>query len=148
MEMIVAEKQFEVGASQDRVWRLIGKVIFSSLAGMENVEILDENNFRALLRVKIAPIGLSLALRGEMVDMLPPNSFGVKLELKGLSGLVRMSQKVTMAISSVANNRTVVTCTAAAEGMGILGRILFLGQARRFAQSTFDAIEKRLKEVA
>jgi carbon monoxide dehydrogenase subunit G len=148
MELIVAEKKFEVGASQDRVWRLIGKVIFSSLAGMENVEILDENNFRAMLRVQIAHIRLSLALKGEMVDMLPPQSFGVKLEIKGLKGLVRMSQKVTMAITSVANNRSIVTCTAAAEGMGILGRILFLGQAKLFAQSTFDAIEKRLKEVA
>ena len=42
MSLEIAERRFEVEASLDRVWRLIGKVIFSCLPGMEQVEILDE----------------------------------------------------------------------------------------------------------
>jgi hypothetical protein len=67
-----AKKKFQVKASQERVWRLIGKVIFSSLPGMENLEILDENNFRAILRIKVLGIPLSLKLNGYY---LLPNPF-------------------------------------------------------------------------
>lgn len=64
-----------IEASRDRVWRLIGKVIFSSLPNMENVEILDESSFRALLRMKVLGLGLNMKLKGEMVDMVPPGIF-------------------------------------------------------------------------
>lgn len=87
MNIILSEKTFEVKASRDRVWRLIGKVIFSSLPGLESVEILDENTFRALLKMKLFGLGIDLKLQGEMVDMLPPESFAVKLFIKGPGGL-------------------------------------------------------------
>ncbi len=148
MNPVIAQRNFEVEASRDRVWRLIGKVIFSSLPDMENVEILDENNFRALLKIRVSPIKLSIKLKGEIVDMSPPESFAVKLELKGLRGLFRLNQKVTIAMTSVESLRTAITCMANVERMGILFKIMFLGQARRFALSTFDDIEKRLKELA
>ena len=85
----LAEREFIVNANPDRVWRLIGKVIFSVLPGMESMEILDENNFRALLRVKMIGAEWVLKLRGEMVDISPPESFSVRLLLEGLGGLVK-----------------------------------------------------------
>lgn len=144
----IAERSFVVEAPRERVWHLIGKVIFSSLPGMEKVEILDESNFRALLRMKVSLAELSMKLRGEIVDMSPPDFFAVKLALEGPGGLFRMDQKVTMVLTSVERGRTVVACKATAERMGILFRKLLLGQARRFARSTFEAIEKRLQDLA
>jgi len=144
----IAEKDFVVEASQERVWRLIGKVIFSSLPGMEQVEILDENNFRALLRMKVLWVQLSMNLKGQMVDVLPPESFSVRLSLEGPGGLFKTDQRVAFAITRVENNKTAVGCKATIENMGFLPRVMLLGQARRFARSTFEAIEKRLKELA
>lgn len=144
----IAERNFVVEASRERVWRLMGKVIFNSLPGMEKVEILDDSNFRALLRMKVSLAELSIKLRGEMVDMSPPDSFAVKLALEGPGGLFRMNQKVTLALTSVEKGRTAVACKATAERMGILFRGLLLGQARRFARSTFESIEKRLQDLA
>ncbi len=148
MAIELAKKIFEVGASPERVWRLIGKVIFSSLPGMENLEILDENNFRAVLRMKVLGIPLSLKLRGEMTDISPPESFSVKLSIEGPGGLFKADQKVTFSMTPADNGETFVFCNATVENMGPLPRLLLLGQARHFANSTFEAIEKRLKELA
>jgi len=148
MSIDIAEKNFAVEASQERVWRLIGKVIFSSLPGLENVEILDENSFRAILRMKVLGVQWSMKLRGEMVDISPPESFSVKLFIESPGGLFTMEQKVTFTMTVVDKSKTAVACKATADSMGILFRALLLGQARRFARSTFEAIEKRLKELA
>ncbi|MDO9211253.1 MAG: SRPBCC domain-containing protein [Deltaproteobacteria bacterium] len=146
--LLLDQRNFVVGASQDRVWRLIGKVIFSSLPGLENMEILDENTFRALLRTQILGFRVSLKLKGEIVDMEPPNSFSVKLFLAGPGGFFKADQKVTFAMTPVEQGKTALACKAAVENMGFLPRLLLLGEARRFARSTFEAIEKRLKELA
>ena len=115
---------------------------------MENLEILDENNFRSILRMKVLGIPLSLKLKGEMADISPPESFSVKLFLEAPGGLFQSGQKVSLAMSPGERGKTGVTCKASVESMGPLPRILLLGEARRFAQATFGAIEKRLKELA
>ena len=101
MAIELSKKIFEVEASQERVWRLIGKVIFSSLPGMENLEILDENNFLSILRMKVLGIPLSLKLKGEMTDISPPDSFSVKLFLEAPGGLFKADQKVDFAMTPV-----------------------------------------------
>ena len=148
MNTEVASRNFIVDASRERIWRLIGKVIFSSLPGMEEVEIEDDRSFHAFLRVKVLLLELRMKLNGEIVDMAPPDSLAVTINLDGLRGLFKMKQKVTIDITFVETRRTGVTCKTMAEGMGILSRVFFLGQARHFAQLTFEAIEKRLKELA
>lgn len=148
MAIQLAEKKFEVDASQERVWRLIGKVIFSSLPGMENIEILDENNFRSILRMKVLGFGVNMNLKGEMVDISPPESFSVKLFIEGLGGWFQADQKVTFAMTPVEIKKTLVSSKASIENLGFFPRLFLLGQARRFAASIFEAIEKRLKELA
>ncbi len=145
---ILAEREFIVNATAERVWRLIGKVIFSVLPGMESMEILDENNFRSLLRVKIMGFEWVLKLRGEMVDISPPETFSVRLLLEGLAGLIKADQKVTLAMTPAGNGKTSVACLAIMEDKGFLQRVFLAGQARGFARETFEAIEKRLKELA
>ena len=146
--MNLAEREFIVNATPDRVWRLIGKVIFSVLPGMESMEILDENNFRALLRVKMMGSEWVLKLKGEMVDISPPESFSVRLLLEGLGGLVKADQRVAFAMTPAEGGKTSVACRATAQGMGFFQRRFLSVQARNFARQTFEAIEKRLKELA
>jgi carbon monoxide dehydrogenase subunit G len=146
-DAVLSQKDFVVNAPRERVWRLIGKVIFSVLPGMEKMEILDENNFRAVLRVRMMGAAWPLKLKGEMTDISPPESFSVKLFLEGAGGLVRAGQKVSIAMTPAEAGKTAVSCRATLEEMGFLPRTLFSGQARGFARSTFEAIEKRLKEL-
>jgi hypothetical protein len=98
----IASKDFVVNASRERVWRLIG---------MEEIEILDENSFWAMLKVKA--------------------SF---LEFK-------MKLKATLNMTSAEGGKTTVACKAMALDIGTLFRVLFLGQARRFAPPTFETMK-------
>jgi carbon monoxide dehydrogenase subunit G len=144
----IGSRDFVVNASQERVWRLIGKVMLSSLPDMEEMEILDEKNFRAMLRVKVSFLEFKMKLKGEIADMAPPDSLAVNIGLAGLGGHFRMNQKVALKMTSAEGGKTTVACRAMALDMGTLSRVLFLGQARRFAQSTFETIERRLQELA
>jgi carbon monoxide dehydrogenase subunit G len=148
MSTEIASRNFAVDAPRERVWRLIGKVIFSSLPGMEEMEILDENNFRAILRVKVSFLEFKMKLNGEIVHMAPPDVLAVTINLDGLGGLFKMNQRVALNMTSDGEKKTTVACKAMAKDIGILSRVLFLPQARRFAQSTFENIEKRLQELA
>jgi hypothetical protein len=55
---------------------------------------------------------------------------------------------VSLAMTPVENGKTSVACRATTEDMGFLQRVFLTGQARNFARETFEAIEKRLKELA
>jgi hypothetical protein len=146
--LLLEQRNFVVETSQERIWRLIGKVIFSCLPGMENIEILDENNFRALLKARVLGFHVPLKLTGEIVEMEPPDSFAVRLFLEGPGRLFKAEQKVAFIMTAVEEGKTSVVCKATAENLEFLPRLFFIGQARRFARSTFAAIEKRLKEWA
>ncbi len=146
--MLLDERNFEVQASQERVWRLIGKVIFSSLPGLERMEILDESNFRGVLRIQILGVQITLKLKGRMLDMQPPDSFSVQLLLEGPAGMFKADQRVAFTMTPVEAERTGVACEAVIDEIGFLAGLLVKGQARSFARSTFEAIEKRLKELA
>ena len=148
MNTVIASRNFVVDASRERVWRLVGKVILSSLRGMEEIEILDENNFRAILKVKISFLELRMRLMGEIVDMVPPESLAVNIFVEAPGGLFKMSQKVTLGMTSVERGKTAVACKAGTERLGILFRWLLIPQARRFAQSVFETIEARLRDLA
>ena len=54
MEEVIAERKFVLGASQNRVWSLIGKVMLGSMPGLMGIEIIDENNIRGLLKTMIS----------------------------------------------------------------------------------------------
>jgi carbon monoxide dehydrogenase subunit G len=147
MSKVIAERSFIVESSRERVWDLIGKVIFRSLPGMENIVIVDESNFEASLKMKVLLLELRMKLKGQIVDMSPPDSLAVKLAIEGPGGLFRIILKVTIVTPSIEEGRTAVACQVTAERMGILLSGLSLGYPRRFSQSTFEAIENRLKDL-
>jgi hypothetical protein len=59
-----------------------------------------------------------------------------------------MNQKVALKMASAEGGKTTVACKATALDMGTVSRLLFLGPARRFAQSVFQTIETRLQDLA
>ena len=144
-ETVIAERKFVIEASQERLWQLIGGVIFDSLPSLERMEIVDENNWSALLKVKLGLITLNMKLTGQMVEVIPPERLGVRLSIRGKGGIVRLSQKVNIAFTPIDEAKSEVACKAVAEGVGTFFKIFLLGQARGFAGSIFDKMEDRLK---
>jgi hypothetical protein len=80
--------------------------------------------------------------------MVPPDSLTVNIGLAGLGEHFRMNQKVALKMASAEGGKTTVACKATALDMGTVSRLLFLGPARRFAQSVFETIETRLRDLA
>ena len=147
-ETIIAEREFIIEASQERLWHIIGGVILNSLSGLERVEVLDDNNWQALLRVRLGFVVLNMSLKGEMTDMSPPETLGVRLRARSKGGILQLNQKITITFTPIDEAKTGVTCKATVEGMGTLFRLFLLGRARSFAQSVFHNIEERLKYLA
>jgi hypothetical protein len=83
-----------------------------------------------------------------MMDVEPPDSFSVRLFIQGLGGFLQADQKVSFTMSALEKKKTAVHCKASLRELGFLPRLFLLGQARSFANSTFEAIERRLKELA
>ena len=141
----IASRNFEVDAPQLRVWRLIGKVIFNCLPGMEEIDIADETHFRAVQRTKVGFLEVKMRLEGELTDVAPPRSLAVNLSVIGLWGFIKMRQKVTIGMTAVGAAKTAVQCQAAATAVSGLPGGLLLSQARPFVQAMFEAMEKRMQ---
>jgi len=142
-----AEKTFTIEATQEAVWHLIGGVILQSMPGMERIEVIDENNFTAVLKVKVSFIVVNMYLIGEFVDLTPPKYLGVRLKGKSLGGMLQLNQMVSIALATVDEGKTEVVCKATMEGVGTLMRMFLLWQARRTAGDIFKGIETRLKQL-
>ncbi len=147
METFIAEKRLAAEASQERVWDLLGTLIFDSLEGLEKMEIIDENNFRAELKAKAFGLPLTWHLRGEMIDITPPASLSVQLTAKSKGDLITVVQKITFSLDAAGEERTTLTCQAVAVDLPPLMRWVMLGEVRKLAQQIFDTIEERLKQL-
>jgi len=148
METLLAEKKIAAEASRERVWDLLGTLIFDSLEGLEKMEIIDENNFRAELKAKAFGLPLTWYLRGEMIDISPPQALSVKLAAKSKWNLITVVQKISFTLNSRGEGRSAMVCQAVAEDLTPLIRWVFLGQVKSLAQQIFDSIEDRLKQLA
>ncbi len=148
MNLEIASKNFLIDAPQERIWRLIGKVIFQSLSGMEEVEILDERNFRAILREKILFWKMNMRLKGEITEITPPECLTANLLIEGMGGIFKINQKVTIKMSPREDGKTSLECRSIAEDAGIIIRLLFFRKAQSIAKSVFETIESRLRDLA
>ncbi len=147
METIIAQKRIPAEASRERVWDLLGTLIFDSLEGLEKMEIIDENNFRAELKAKAFGLPLTWHLRGEMIEISPPESLSVQLTAKSKGDLITMVQKITFHLQSAGEEGTTLICQAVAKDLPPLMRWVMLGEVKKLAQQIFDTVEERLKQL-
>lgn len=141
---IIAQKHFVVEASPPRVWDLLGTVVYQSLP-LEKVDIVTTDSFRAVLKWPMGFITVPFDVKGKLVGMSRPGSFGSVMSVKW--GLVQLGVNVNFALKPVPEGKTEVVCTATEEGgRTIMGWILS-GQQRSFAGSMFDSIRARLQQL-
>lgn len=136
-----------IRAPQDAVWDNIGKAIFSSFP-MENVVIPDENNFRALIRVKIGLFRLKLYLRGELGEVSSTESLIVTIGLKSRGSIIQLTQKVLFSLTSVDEDNTEITCQVLQESVTPSFLKIFLGrEVSRTAKDTLQGIREYLRQI-
>jgi hypothetical protein len=136
------------GASPERVWAFVMDVpsVATCIPGCEGVEALGDDRYKATVKVKVGPIGLSLASEISIVDKdEAAKSAALRVEAadKRIGGAV----KATMAMKLAAydgGTRIEVSTDA-----NVMGRIGDFGQAviRKKADQTLTEVAANLRKA-
>lgn len=145
--MMIAEREFIIDSSRERIWALISKAVLR-LMPFERMQIRSEKNFHAVLRMKMGIITLPVNVEIELVDICAPESLVTTLKAKGMWGMFWLNQKSTFTLTAIGEDKTDVVCKIVDEGMAVLLRILLLWKVKYFAEDAFKNLEERLRQWA
>ena len=141
--MEIAQRKFIINAPRERVWELLGRIIYRSLP-LERMEVVTETSFRAVLNWRLAGLNLPLKVKVSMDDISPPEQLGASIKVK--KGIIDQTVLVSFALTTFAQDQTELVCNAATEG-GAITTWLLGGQQRRFAGGMFDTIRVQLERL-
>lgn len=138
----VAEKQFLIGASQQRTWELLGKMVYQCLP-LEQMNLISLDTFQAVMRWRLGPVNIPLGIQGRLVDVVTPTSLGCLVLVS--MGIIHLGVKVTFTLRPASGDRTEVVCRAMEEGAKTFW--FLKGQERAFAENMFESIKTRLERL-
>jgi carbon monoxide dehydrogenase subunit G len=78
-------------APRDEVWKAIldPDVLSNSLPGIQSLESIGENKYRAVMKVRIGPVQGQFNGTVELVDLNPPVGYHILLDASGAQGFVK-----------------------------------------------------------
>jgi len=145
--MIIEERKFIIDASRERIWDLLLRTTLR-LMPFERCNIHSQNEFSAILRVKIAFISLPMQVEIKIVDIVPPETLNTILKAKGMGGIVWLDQKSTFKLMPIDEDKTEIDAKIVAEGMSPLIRAFLLPMVKSFARDSLKNLEERLRQWA
>ena len=138
---MLARSDFEIAAARERVWDLLPATIIQCMP-VEQMEILDDCSFDAVLRVAIGFVKVPFHLRVRAAEIEPMVSLGTRVTVS--KGGFQSSLRVSYLLSDAGAERTKVSSAAQEENPGGLMRLL-RGQQCKFARQMFNAIREDLE---
>ena len=141
---IIAQRQFVVRTSQEKVWDLLATVTYQQLP-LERVNLVSLDTFRAVLRWGVGFMRIPFYVEGRIVDTFRPNSYGCVIFVK--RGPVQFGLKVAMILRGVDESKTEVFCIAMEEGKRTVLGWALRGPQRKFTLKIFDSIGARLQRL-
>lgn len=148
MEIAVAEREFTVEAPQQRVWDQLARASLNSVEGMEQIEFIDEENFTAKVRLKLALVSLSVPLKGKILEASPIERLVVALQERVAGGIIELKQKTAFTLLPESEGRTKVVCKAVTEMSTAVLRWALLWKVRSVAEKGLVGIEEQLKKLS
>lgn len=78
-------------APRDEVWEAVldPDVLSNSLPGIQSLESIGENKYRAVMKVRIGPVQGQFNGTVELVDLNPPVGYHILLDASGAQGFVK-----------------------------------------------------------
>ena len=138
---VLARVDYEIAASRERVWDLLPASIIQCMP-VEQMDILDESSFNAVLNVKISLLTVPFRIRVRAADIQPMTSLGTRVTVS--KGGFQSSLSVSYSLFDAGEERTRISSIAKEDNPGGLMRLL-RGQQRRFARQMFEAIREDLE---
>ena len=143
----IANKTFIISASRDRVWDLLPTVVFNS-AGLEKISIINERRFNAETRLKFAFTNIPVTLFGQIESISELENMTVIIEGKAIQGIVSLSQKIAVLLSSDNNNETKVAIEASIKRSSSILKPIYIRKAQELIITILNSIEQSLKRLA
>ena len=135
---MVIEQTLKVKAPIKKVWETMLDVSFliSCIPGIENVEVIDENNYKAILKAKVSVMTAIFDTDITIIDKREPEYIKVTGEGKGRMGVGRVTFGQEVNLKSLSDNETEVAYKLE---LNVIGRLASLGG---------KAIAKKVTEVS
>jgi uncharacterized protein len=141
----------QVDAPIDLTWRnLIDHDFIAAAApGIESVEMIDDEHFRAIAALGVGSMSLRFALQLRLHDLVPPSS--VRISVKGTSPGSAMRAEASASIAPTGPATTRLEWTVASDVHGTVagvGARLLQGTARRMTETFWRKFAERTAQTA
>ncbi len=119
--------EYTFDAPQALVWQALQdpNVLGSIMPGGQGVEKVGDNQYSAILQVKVGPIQGTFQGQVKLSDLNPPDSYQIEVDGKGAPGFVKASGGLQLAPMDGQSAQTVMKYSGQAQ---VGGRIASVGQ--------------------
>jgi len=139
--------EVELPASREVVWAKLNDpdVLKACIPGCEELEKTDEQNFRAVAKVKVGPVSARFKGKVMLSDLDPPNGYKISGEGEGgIAGFAKGSATVGLAEK---DGGTLLSYNVEAQiggKLAQLGQRLISGTAKKLADQFFSNFSKTI----
>ena len=139
--------EVELPASREVVWAKLNDpdVLKACIPGCEELEKTDEQNFRAVAKVKVGPVSARFKGKVMLSDLDPPNGYKISGEGEGgIAGFAKGSATVGLAEK---DGGTLLSYNVEAQiggKLAQLGQRLISGTAKKLADEFFSNFAKAI----
>ncbi len=138
-----------IAASRDRVWNFVSdpQQMGGCGPGVESVELIDNDHFRAKAKVGVGPISAKFTIDAEFTERTEPDRARVRARGKAPGNAVDGTAEMTLSDGSDAGT-TVMDWTADVQFSGMmasLGARLIEGTANKLIGQTFTCVKSKLE---
>jgi uncharacterized protein len=139
--------EVELPASREVVWAKLNdpEVLKACIPGCEELEKTDEQNFRAVAKVKVGPVSARFKGKVTLSDLDPPNGYKISGEGEGgIAGFAKGGATVGLAEK---DGGTLLSYNVEAQiggKLAQLGQRLISGTAKKLADQFFSNFAKTI----
>jgi carbon monoxide dehydrogenase subunit G len=139
--------EVELPASREVVWAKLNdpEVLKACIPGCEELEKTDEQNFRAVAKMKVGPVSARFKGKVTLSDLDPPN--GYKISGEGEGGIAGFAKGGAIVGLSEKNGGTLLSYNVEAQiggKLAQLGQRLISGAAKKLADEFFSNFTKAI----
>lgn len=139
----------EIAAPRDRVWDFVSdpQQMGGCGPGVESVEVVDDDHFRAKAKVGVGPINAKFSVDAEFTERIAPDSASVRARGKAPGSAVDGSANMKLRDGETPDT-TVMDWTADVQFSGMmasLGARLIEGTTNKLIGQTFTCVKSKLE---
>lgn len=143
--------EYELPASRERVWEALQdpQILSRTLPGCEQLERVGENSFRGALNVAIGPVRGEFKGTLQLSNLLPPESYHMKLDGQGPSGFMKGEGDIRLQAAGPSSTTLAYDIEAQVGGrIAGVGQRLLDSSAKVITQQGLEGLARQLEATS